>query len=214
MPPESRFQVPKSNRRPYGSHRFDTWSPKIGRRVTLFGQRSLRAWVAIEADPAIVGFCERPLVLESSKPGRVIDFWVRRAKSEEELWVLLRAAEEDADNKSISSPAFLEWSQKQGLMPRLFGPNEPALTDEQFRNWGTVLRYLAANRKLLKDDLINAVHEACRADTQLGGLEKQFQHHDPVLIRTALFHLVHRGTVRGAEFEHALIDPSMRFETI
>lgn len=213
MPPELRFQIPKSNRRPYGSHRFDTWSPKIGRRVTLFGQRSLRAWVAIEADPAVVGFCERPLVLESSKPSRVVDFWVRRAKSEEELWILLRAADEDPDNKAIS-PAFREWCQQQALMPRLFGPDEPALTDEQFRNWGTVLRYLAANRQLLKDDLINAVKHACHPGMPLGRLERQFHDHDPILVRTALFHLVHRGAVRGADFAQALIDPSMRFEAI
>jgi hypothetical protein len=213
LSPELRFQIPKSNRRPYGSHRFDTWSPKIGRRVTLFGQRSLRAWVAIEADPAVIGFCERPLVLESSKPSRVVDFWVRGAKSGEELWILLRSVPDDVTDK-IVSPAFREWSQKQGLNLRLFGPDEPALTDEQFRNWGTALRYLAANRKLLKDDLVDAVREACHPGVQLGKLERQLQHYDPILVRTALFHLVHRGTVHATEFAQALIEPSMRFESV
>jgi hypothetical protein len=31
-------------------------SPNLGRRVLLFGQRALRAWVAIEADPTILEF--------------------------------------------------------------------------------------------------------------------------------------------------------------
>jgi hypothetical protein len=178
----------------------------------LFGQRSLRAWVAIEGDPTITGFCERPLVLESSN-SRVIDFWVQRANSEEELWFLLRAAEQAAD-KEVTTPAFRDWSQKQGLMPRLLSPDEPALTDAQFRNWGTVLRYLAANRRLLKDDFINGIREACSGGVQLRMLEQRFQQHDPVLVRTALFHLVHCGRVRGPEFAHALIDPSMRFEPV
>jgi len=212
VPPECRFQVPKSSRRPFGSHRFDAWSPKIGRRITLFGQRSLRAWVAIEADPTIVQFCERPLVLESSKPTRVIDFWVRRASSAEELWLLLRTTEQGPDRERVS-PAFRQWSETQRLTPRLLPPDEPALADEELRNWGTVLRYLAANRKLLKEELIGAVSRACHSGVKLGALEHQLQHHDPVLVRTALFHLLHRGTIRGPDFAHALINPSMRFET-
>jgi hypothetical protein len=99
----------------------------------------------------------------------VIDFWVRRATSEEELWVLLRGTEQAADTASdeVVGPAFRQWSQKQGLVLRLLLPDQPALTDEQFRNWGTVLRYLAANRKLLKDDLIDGVRESCCDGVQL-----------------------------------------------
>lgn len=211
MPPELRFHVPQSNRRPFGSHRFDAWSPKAARRVTLFGQRSLRAWVAIEADSTISHFCERPLVVESSKPTRVIDFWVQRTSSEEELWILLRTTECSTDEPVVSS-AFQQWSQTQGFTPRLLPPEEPAMTDEQFQNWGTVLRYLAANRKLLTEDLINGVQQACDAGVGLGALEHRFQHHDPILVRTALFQLLHRGAVRTTEFTSTLIHPSMRFE--
>lgn len=210
MPPELRFPVPQSNRRPFGSHRYDAWSPKIARRVTLFGQRSLRAWVAIEADPTILQFCERPLALEC-KPARVIDFWVRRANLEEELWVLLRSAEQSADQQ-VASSAFRQWSQAQGFTPRYLSPDEPALTDEQLRNWGTALRYLAANRKLLKEDLINSVRQACESGAEIGALERRFTQYDPILIRSALFHLLHGGVVRTSEFSSALIHPSMRFE--
>jgi hypothetical protein len=208
--PELRFQTPKSNRRPYGSHRFDVWSPKIGRRLTLFGQRSLRAWVAIEADPTIVEFCERPLVVQSQKPSRVIDFWVRRATAAE-LWLLLRAPEAGGKDEVVS-PAFRQWSRKHGLSLCLLPLEKPALSDAQFRNWGTVLRDLAANRRLLKEDLVAGVRVACRDAVALRTLERRFQHHDPILVRTALFRLLHQGVVHAPEFAHASLDPLMRFK--
>jgi hypothetical protein len=40
--------------RPYGSHRYDVFGPKIGRRLTLFGWQALQQWLRLEADPFVV----------------------------------------------------------------------------------------------------------------------------------------------------------------
>jgi len=38
--------------RPRGAHRYDVFSPKLGRRLTLYRRSAFEAWLILEADPA------------------------------------------------------------------------------------------------------------------------------------------------------------------
>jgi hypothetical protein len=214
VPRTLRFQAPAENRRPYGCHRFDAWSPKLGRRLMLFGEWALSAWIAIEADANVVGFCERPMVIGSQKPPRVVDFWIKRIVSEE-LWLLLREKEQmqQAQGETLV-PAFRSWVQDAGLTVRFLRPEEFALGEQLRRNWSTVLHYLAANQALLRQELIDRLRGECRGGAQLEALEKRFAPEDPILVRTAIFCLLHQGAVRASEFESDPIGPSMRFEAV
>lgn len=208
-----RFQGPATSRRPYGTHRFEVWSPKIQRRLTLFGQRALRAWVAIESDLTILEFCERPLVTDAlGGASRVIDFWVRRAAAGGELWLLPRPRDAPHTQEADGiRPSFSQWMKTNGLALQFLGANEPALTEDQFRNWGVALRYLAANRALLGNELVESVREVCGEGLPLQVIEGRLSQHDPILVRTALFQLLQQGAVRAPEFARAPIDSSMRF---
>ncbi len=62
---QGRYCHAADSTRPYGSHRYEVWSPKIARRLTLFGARSLQCWIRIEADSEIKRFCERPVIIPS-----------------------------------------------------------------------------------------------------------------------------------------------------
>jgi hypothetical protein len=46
--------------RPRGAHRYDVFSPKLGRRLTLYRLNAFESWLMLEADPAEKTFCERP----------------------------------------------------------------------------------------------------------------------------------------------------------
>jgi hypothetical protein len=46
--------------RPAGRRRIEVFSPKIGRRLSLNGYDAYKTWLVIEANPAIITFCERP----------------------------------------------------------------------------------------------------------------------------------------------------------
>jgi hypothetical protein len=105
-----RFPAAVDNRRPFGCHRYVVRSPKIGRRVTLFGEAALNAWISIEANPQIAAFCERPAVSRSQKPARVVDFWVQLPNAEE-LWLLRRGREPQEDPGSSIAPSFRSWAQ-------------------------------------------------------------------------------------------------------
>jgi hypothetical protein len=46
--------------RPRGAHRFEAFSLKLARRVTLYRFVALKQWVILEASPAVEAFCENP----------------------------------------------------------------------------------------------------------------------------------------------------------
>jgi hypothetical protein len=75
IPP--RFVRAVNSTRRYGTHRYDLFGPKVGRRLTLFGQFALDQWVRLESDPHVVTYCERPLRIPDIKPSRLVDFRVR-----------------------------------------------------------------------------------------------------------------------------------------
>ena len=69
------FDKPLDIPRPYKSYRFDGYSLKAGRRMTLYGKAALCQLIELEANPEVTAVCERPLMIPDAKPKRVVDFW-------------------------------------------------------------------------------------------------------------------------------------------
>lgn len=213
MSPGLRFQSAEDNHRPFGCHRYVVWSPKIRRRLTLFGDAALNAWIGIESNPQIVAFCERPVVSRNQKPARVVDFWVQMSNVEE-LWFLRRRREPQEDPGSSIGPSFRSWAQENGLTLRYFEPAELLLAEPLARNWGVLLRYLTANRSLITEDLLERVRDVCMSAMPLRALEQHLGAEDPVLVRTAAFHLLQQGHLRSRDFGDAPVGPTTRFEAV
>jgi hypothetical protein len=188
------------------------WSPKLNRRLTLFGEASLNAWIGIEADAQILAFCERPLVIRTQKPARVVDFWVQRTTSEE-LWLLKRPSNRAKEPDSVS-PSFRTWAERHGFTVQQPQAEEFALDEQRRRNWATVLHYLAANGALMKPEFLDRIRKACSVAVTLESLEQHFPTEDPVLVRTGVFSLFQKGVLESSQFIDAPIGPTMRFEAI
>ncbi|ASL48832.1 hypothetical protein bAD24_p00645 (plasmid) [Burkholderia sp. AD24] len=60
--------------RPRGAHRYDVFTPKLGRRLTLYRRSAFEAWLMLEADPASRTFCERLGFMAVDGQRRVVDF--------------------------------------------------------------------------------------------------------------------------------------------
>ncbi|MBT2792823.1 hypothetical protein [Paraburkholderia strydomiana] len=80
--------------RPRGAHRYDVFSPKLGRRLTLYRRSAFEAWLMLKADPASMTFCERPGCMAVDEQHRVVDFWVK-SYDREYLVVLSEVASTD-----------------------------------------------------------------------------------------------------------------------
>ena len=72
--PRLTFSSAADNSRPFGSHRYDVYGPKIRRRLFLYGELSLNGFIAIESDPEISSYCERPVVI--TELNRLLKFGV------------------------------------------------------------------------------------------------------------------------------------------
>ena len=109
MASKPRFLKAADNSRPFKSHRYDVFAPKIRRMLTLYGRDPLNAWTLLEADPEVESYCERPIAITDTKPKQIVDFWVK-SKGREELWFLVRSGEKIiSDGNDGLSPAFKTW---------------------------------------------------------------------------------------------------------
>lgn len=78
--------------------RLEVFSPKLDRRLSLGSYPAWRCWVALEANPAITKFCERPARV-AGKTSAMLDFWVHLHTSPRgEFWLL----EADVDDGARS----------------------------------------------------------------------------------------------------------------
>jgi hypothetical protein len=56
----ARFSEPINIGRPRAGRLIEGLSPKLARRVRLFDHATFAAWIALEADPTVITFCEHP----------------------------------------------------------------------------------------------------------------------------------------------------------
>ena len=131
----ARFLKPADNTRPYKSHRYDPFGLKIDRNVTLFCRAPLNAWVLLEANPDVLSYCERPLLVPDTKSKRVVDFWVGY-RDGEELWILMRATEMDrnAEPQDVM-PAFATWAATNKMPVRFIQPVDEVEQMTFLDNW-------------------------------------------------------------------------------
>lgn len=191
--PRLTFSSAADNSRPFGSHRYDVYGPKIRRRLFLYGELPLNGFIAIESDPEISGYCERPVVITELKPRRVVDFWVQRSLGGE-LWLLLRPSElKWLDRKHPPTEAFNAWADDQGLKIKLVTPESLGAGRVLLGNWGDILRHLSANTKYTDPHLVSRVLELCQDEMSIKALQERLPEEDPVIVRTAIYTLLHQG---------------------
>jgi len=66
-------------------------------------------------------------------------------------------------------------------------------------NWLSILPYLASNASLIDPELITKVIAQCHEPTPLLSIETSHPHHDPMLVRSAVFIAVHKGELLGVD---------------
>jgi hypothetical protein len=211
MASKARFLKAADNTRPYKSHRYDVFGLKIERQLTLFGQAPLKTWVALEAEPSVVAYCERPLVVPDVSPRRVVDFWVRFG-DREELWLLEREKDRNggSDPKQLM-PALTGWGTTNGVSVR-FVPPVRHEKDVYLDNWGRIIRELSANRRFVSRGLCEEVRARLELPISLACLTALFPAEDPVLVRTAAFALMHSGRARCSDIHAQRIGPASTLE--
>ncbi|CAE6961916.1 hypothetical protein [Paraburkholderia domus] len=183
--------------RPYGTHRYDVYGPKVDRRLTLFGHRTLNAWLQLEFNPDVVAYCERPLRVPDVRPARLVDFWVHGRDDGERFLIVLRGSElQPFAAQRRQFVAFEAWARKTGIQVCLIGAEEGAPAGVLQRNQATILHHVAADHTFVTDEIKQRVLAACGEGAMVGELESRLSPVDGTLVRSAAFMLVLDGRLK------------------
>lgn len=189
-----RFKQPAYNRRPFGSHRFDVYSPKISRQLVLFGMSAVDLWTTLEADPDILTFCERPMLIPDTRPRRAVDFWVE-SKQGEQLLVLQRSSatpEEDGvtPDETVTAPPLID-----GMAVRYVPISDFDHARTRLTNWGWIIRDLAAFSRFVPESLCREVAMSIGGGKSIAQLQADLAEFDSSTVRLAVYLMLHRGQV-------------------
>lgn len=191
------YEKPIGNfRRPYGSYRFDVFSLKAGRRMTLYGKAALGQFIELEADHEVSAICERPLKIPNLSPERAVDFWAIRGGKPVFFLLMSGDGTRETDKKKAAMDEFRAWVKAQGA--RLHEIDVAGFHERRtfHSNWATILQHLIAHR----GQVVPALLERCALVMQprftLAQFESQLSDVDAMLARAAAFHLLASGRIR------------------
>lgn len=190
--------------RPPGASRFEAWSPKLRRRVSLYSAGAFDQWLLLEADPGVVAFCERPYraVLDGGR--RLVDFWVRGESGDFAL--LLVGGPEDRAGLAA------EAADSPGPELRRVAPIDLMAKAQLVANWRMILPYLTANGRFVTPALLLEVARALAEPRPLAELEQRLgASYEPMLVRTGVFELLRCGRAVAPSLAEAPLGPRTVF---
>ncbi len=173
-----RYTQPTKTTRPRGSRLIETYSPKLGRRVSFYSRAAFELWLGLEADPAIRTFCERPEILTVDGRERVIDMWVQSASGDHFV----------AYTGDTRLPA--EWN---GLPVRRIVDADLAATRMWASNWERMLPVITLTRDCVSRQHLADVRRHIRESMSLMRVERELGSEDPMWLRGAVFRLLATG---------------------
>ncbi|ORC52899.1 hypothetical protein B2G74_00250 [Burkholderia sp. A27] len=193
--------------RPRGAHRYDVFSPKLGRRLTLYRRSAFEAWLMLEADPAAKSFCERPGFMAVDGQRCVVDFW---ARSDDHEYLVVLSEPTPATDRPRSRLDF----DPEAFAVRHIDAAERAAARVWTGNWRRMLPVLVAARGLVKPSLRGAIERFVVSSQSLMTIEREFSTGDPALIRAAVFELLHGGRIQALELHTESLSFLTRFVAV
>ena len=117
------------------THHFQMWSPKLGRRLSLYSRRAVEFWAMLESHAEILTFCELPGFICVDQNWRIADFVLRQAGGDQFIVLEGKAlsASEDAEEPALDPLPIVEIS-------------DSALNAHRIRidNWLQILPYITS----------------------------------------------------------------------
>jgi hypothetical protein len=200
----------------YGNNRWEVYSPKLKRNVTLYSNLEYDHWVLIEANPHIQTFCEQPLKIRIKLPlgdvTTIFDMWVRWKGGREEF----REIKYKSDlNKTLANSRCIRQVEAQMRWCELQNKNYKVITDETIRanptylsNWKLILQHLAYVQDI---DLKPYLHQivlklSLKGESTIVEIEKALPDIEPSLVRSSIFTLLHLGELSADALKDKCLD--------
>src|SRR5450631_3854698 len=167
--------------------RIEVFSPKLGRRLSLSSYAGWQLWLALEANPAVSTFCERPTYIESSATERrVVDFWVQlHGPASREFWILDGA--DDNDESDVAQVPPDPPDQLQGLPVRRIARSDFGAWTTPVANWAKIVPYLVVWRRFTDIVLAQSIVVYLGRSHTLDDILSHFAAHDAPMVEAALY---------------------------
>lgn len=201
----SQILEPVAVSRPRFSHRYEAYSPKLARRITLFSWDAVQLWTLFEAEPAIEFFCERPGLAMHQQSWRLADFWVQRA-GHSEVWFL-------PETELVPSGPARQIQTSSIDQIKLADSTLLSGQAMLVRNWQAILPYVVSNRREFNSTQKRRVLDFCSQSQALVDIERAELPADPIVTRSTTFDLVRCGELLAEDLHERTLDSSSRFIT-
>ena len=208
----------------YGNNRWEVYSLKLRRNVTLYSNLEYDHWALVEADPEIKTFCEQPLKIQIRLPSGAIvttifDMWIRRKSGIEEFREI-KFHEElfSANSKSRivrQIEAQKKWCDLKGISYTVVTEKVIRADPVYLLNCKLILRHLGMTRHLslaLYSERIRVAFKQLNI-CSLGELENYFPDDESQIIRSAIFDLIISGQIKASLHDESF-DKNTKLEIV
>ncbi|MDQ2735693.1 MAG: hypothetical protein M3Y55_12080 [Pseudomonadota bacterium] len=193
--------------------RIEVFSPKMARRLSLTSYAAWQLWLALEANPAVSTFCERPTFIAGS-PRRIIDFWVRfNRQGCEEFWLLDDSDEssDGAESAEAGAPSTVVPAQVRDTPVRLIPRRSLLRWSAPVANWAQIVPHLVTWRRFADPVLAQSIVVYLGQSRTLDDVLERFSEHDGAMTEAALYSLVANGRVLSSDLSTSPLSGSTRF---
>ena len=214
FPPDRPYSRPLPFVRRASQRRIEVFSPKLGRRLSLSSYGAWQLWLAVEANPKVIDFCERPAFVDTSDR-RVIDFWVRLGPGGGEFWLLDHANDDEQFDVAAGASAQEDGAaiveQLHGLPLRRIARAELLGWSTPVSNWARIIPYLVTWQRFPDAVLAQSIVVYLGRTHSLDDILAHFADHDLPMVEAALYSVVADGHVLSPDLATAPLSGSTRF---
>ncbi len=218
------FERPLPFARGRSRRRLEVFSPKLGRRLSLASYGAWQLWLALEANPLVQRFCERPVFLPE-QPGRTVDFWVQTAsRPAGEFWLLREDAPVAGSAGDGSLPGDFSGDPEATLATApstLFGRPLKTIDASSLRqwsvpvaNWAQIVPHLVSWHRFPDALLAQSIAVFLGTYRTLDEVLAQFADHDRTCVEAALFDLVAKGRAKSPDLAEHPLTGATRFKRV
>ena len=213
-PPDRPFSGPLPFVRRASQRRIEVFSPKLGRRLSLSSYGAWQLWLALEANPMVSDFCERP-AHAATPDRRPIDFWVKLRPGGGELWLLDHANDDDTPENAAGELAQEDRAahagQLHGLPLRRIARADLLGWSTPVSNWARIIPYLVTWRRFPDAVLAQSIVVYLGRTHTLDDILAHFADHDLPMVEAALYSVVANGRVLSPDLATSPLSGSTRF---
>jgi hypothetical protein len=195
------------------SNYWESFAPKLGRRVSLNSDLEYFHWLSLEGTPEVQAYCEQPLkvsiVHDNKTYTSIFDFWVKWSSGKEEFHETKYISE-------LNDPRCIRQLETQKMWCSVNARNHRVVTDAEIlprmtwlMNWRQMLGYIVMNQPslVIQENVLDVV----------GNLPRTIQWIEGRLgsscdLRAEIFRLIHLGKLDAMQLSQRSLSISTQVQ--